>query len=66
MIRSEIRISVCVVTGMLSRHQGWIRVCGVGVAWKDTRLVPALFSERNKLKKYYYVGPWSFHMLTRS
>lgn len=50
--------------GMRQSGQGWFRVLGFGLAWKDTRLHPLLFSERNGYRKGLRLGAWMFHLLT--
>ena len=38
---------------------GWIRFFGgAGIKWKDVKLHPLIFSERNGYKKYIKVGNW--------
>lgn len=37
---------------------GWLRVLGLGVAWKDTRRHGLVFSERAGLRKRLRIGAW--------
>jgi hypothetical protein len=41
----------------------WFRVFGVGLSWKDIRLHPLVFSERNGYRKGLRLGWWIFHFL---
>lgn len=49
--------------GMSQKGQWWFRVLGVGLSWKDTRIHPLMFSERNGYRKGLRVGSWQFHVL---
>lgn len=49
--------------GMAQKGQWWFRVLGVGLSWKDTRIHPLMFSERNGYRKGLRVGSWQFHFL---
>ena len=51
--------------GTLSFRHGWIRLFGVGIAWKDTRLFKPLFSERYGYRKSLVIGSWSFTYLPK-
>lgn len=42
---------------------GWFRLFGAGIGWKDTRLFPLTFSERNGYKRHLMLGAWSFAVL---
>lgn len=43
---------------MTFKGGGWFRLFGKGVAWKDTRRHPPLFSERNGYARCLALGPW--------
>jgi hypothetical protein len=51
---------------MSQKGQWWFRVLGVGLSWKDTRIHPLVFSERNGFRKGLRVGLWIFHFLPRA
>lgn len=42
---------------------GWFRLFGAGIGWKDTRRIPLSFSERNGYKKCLVLGVWSFSVM---
>lgn len=44
--------------GMVAKHQGWVRLFGYGVAWKDSTVIRPLFSERNGFIQWFSIGPW--------
>jgi hypothetical protein len=37
---------------------GWFRIFGVGVSWKDTRMYPLIFSQRNGYARGRVIGNW--------
>jgi len=49
--------------GMVQKGQWWFRVLGVGLSWKDARIHPLMFSERNGYRKGLRLGAWQFHFL---
>ena len=42
----------------------WFRIFGYGLHLKDTNKHPMMFSERNRLTKYWKVGSWIVRVLT--
>jgi hypothetical protein len=52
---------------MIAGYRGhglwWFRIFGYGLHWKDTRIHPLIFSERNGLTKTLQIGHWSFKWL---
>lgn len=47
------------LTGQLTKSAGWLRIFGLGFAYKDTRIHPLLFSERNGFVKMIKIGNWN-------
>jgi len=46
-----------------STHFFWLRICGYGIYVSDRQSVPALFSERNGLKRTLYFGNYRIQWL---
>lgn len=44
---------------------GYVRLAGRGIAWKDTRYWPLLFSERQGHRKHWRLGHWSIATLKK-
>jgi len=44
---------------------GWFRLFGRGIAWKNTRYHPLLFSQRNGYEKYFMIFGWCFTWLDK-
>lgn len=49
----------------VDRDRGFFRIFGYGLAWKDTRRVSLLFSERNGYRTGFWLGPILIHWLPR-
>jgi hypothetical protein len=54
------------VAGHRTRGLWWFRVFGYGLHWKNNRLHPPLFSERNGYDHRFAVGSWRFTVLRRT
>lgn len=54
------------LTGFVTLRNGWLRIFGVGLRWKDTRVVPTLFSERTGKVRSVRVGAWAVRWLPRA
>lgn len=52
------------VTGCRERGTWWFRIRGgYGLHWKNTKLHPLVFSERQRLVPHLAIGNWSFKLL---
>jgi hypothetical protein len=49
---------------MIFDGEGWFRLFGKGLCWKDTTRYRLLFSERNGYAKHVMVGRWSIAWLS--
>jgi len=50
----------------LWEHQGWFRLFGYGLSWKNTDKCELMFSERNKLgKNRVQIGKYLFKLLKK-
>ena len=47
-------------------HYGWVRIFGYGIAWRDIRHTPMLYTERNRLQTHWHIACWSVHYLSRA
>ena len=47
------------------RHKGWVRVCGIGIAWQPAG-EPMIFSQRVGIEKTYVLFKIRFSYLKRS
>ena len=43
--------------GYRGRGLGWFRIFGYGLSWKDTRVSPPLFSQREGYRSRLHLGP---------
>lgn len=50
----------------LEKHQGWIRILGIGLSWKNTKLYPSIFSERYGHSKYIQIANYRLKYLKRT
>jgi hypothetical protein len=48
---------------IIGQHIGWIRIFGYGIAWKNHRSYPALFSERYGYCRTLHLGDWCLRWL---
>lgn len=56
---------VKLVTGARAGSSGWVRLFGWGVSWRDGRVFPPCFSERNGYVRTVRVGRWILRWLPR-
>ena len=55
-----------IFSSCLSNKQGWFRIFGYGIKWKNILIHPMLFSERNKLNKYILIKNYLFAFLLKN
>lgn len=48
-----------------TRGGGWFRLFGRGFGWKNTQIIPLLFSERNGYRKHLMLGRFSIAYLSK-
>jgi hypothetical protein len=58
-------MSFPILCGHREPGQGWFRLFGYGIAWKDRRRHELLFSERYGFRNRLHVGPWLVGWLSR-
>jgi hypothetical protein len=54
-----------IFSGFKSKSIFWFRIFGYGLCFKNTRIYPLLFSERNGYVKVLKIGKWNVRFLNR-
>ena len=49
-----------IVNFYIEKHLGWLQVFNWGFSWKNVKVHPLYFSERNGYTKYVKLGNWVF------